>query len=65
MLRFEVFRKRGRGWQYLGEWEATDSKKAGRLASHYRRVRTVGVRPAGSSAEMFVYRFKLMPLGAG
>lgn len=57
-MNFEVFRKCGRGWQYLGEWNAVDSRAAARIVNKSRRFRVIGVRPAYSTVNLYVYRFK-------
>ena len=57
-MNFEVFRKCGRGWQCLGEWNAVDSRAAARVVHKRRGFRIIGVRPAYSAAKLFVYRFK-------
>jgi len=60
-MNFEVYRKRGRYWEYLGVNNAADSEKAARRAGYVHNLKVVGVRPDGSNAKLFVYRFKHVP----
>lgn len=61
-MQFEMYRRRGRHWQYLGERTAADSIKAARTTAYVHHLRVVGVRPAGSLDRLYVYRFKHVPL---
>lgn len=62
---FEVYRKRGRGWQYLGEYYAEDSNKAARAAGYVHNCKVLGVRPAGTNINLVVYRFLYIPFITG
>jgi len=44
-MSFEVYRKRGKSWEYLGAYDATDSRKAALRASYVHNIKVVGVRP--------------------
>lgn len=58
---FECFRKRGRHWQYLSTYNASDSRRAAFSCGHIHNLKVIGVRPAGTSVKLFVYRFKHVP----
>jgi hypothetical protein len=59
MMNFEVYRKRGRHWEYLGVYDKMeDSNKAARKASYIHNIKVVGVRPEGSRDKILVYRFQ-------
>lgn len=57
-MQFDVYRKRGRNWEYLGEYDATDSRKAALRASYAHNIKVIGVKPAYSNAKLFVYRLQ-------
>lgn len=61
MLTFEVYRKRGKHWQYLGSYDATDSIKAARKAGYIHNCKVLGIRPADTSLPLFVHRFTYTP----
>lgn len=58
---FECYRKRGKGWQYLGTYEGEDSHKAARKAAHIHNLKVVGARPSDTNVKLFVYRFENVP----
>lgn len=62
-LSFETYRKRGRGWEYLGLRQVSvkdpdPSAKAARSASYIHNIKVVGIRPEDSRDKLLVYRFK-------
>lgn len=57
---FEVYRKRGRHWQFIGRYIAEDSLKAARHASYVHNLKVVGVRPEGSLVKVFAYHFRFV-----
>ena len=61
MLRFETFRKRGRGWEYLGERDARDSRSAALQTGYVHHLRVVGIRVADTPGKLQVYRFIHVP----
>lgn len=61
-MRFDTFRPRGKHWEYLGEREAVDSKKAATTTAYVHNLKVVGVRPAGSNVPLLVHRFVYVPL---
>ncbi len=61
-MNFEVYRKRGKGWEYLGEYDRPDGIKAAHQASYIHNIKVVGVRPAGSLIPLAVYRLKYVAL---
>jgi hypothetical protein len=56
-VNYETYRKRGRGWQYLGERSAATMRGAALQTSYVENCRVVAVRPAGSTDKRYVYRF--------
>jgi len=61
MLTFEVFRKRGKAWQYLGTYDGKDSVVAARKAGYIHGCKVLGIRPADTQCKLFVHRFKYTP----
>lgn len=62
-LAFETYRKRGRGWEYLGlrhisKDDPDPSRAAARAASYVHNIKVVGIRPEDSRDKIWVYRFK-------
>lgn len=62
---FEVFRKRGKHWQYLGTYWGKDSSEAARKAGYVHNCKVLGVRPAGTPCKLFVHRFQYTPTLTG
>jgi hypothetical protein len=60
-MSFEVYRRRGRGWQLLDIRRARDSRGAALMSGYAHNCRVLGVRPEYSGAKLFVYRFKHVP----
>lgn len=60
-LAFEVYRKRGRGWEYLDIYHETDSRKAARHAGYVHNLKVLGVRPESSTIKLQVFRFQYVP----
>ncbi len=58
---FEVFRKRGKHWQYLGVYHEVDSQRAARKAAYVHNVKVLGVRPECTHCKLLVYRFPYVP----
>ena len=58
-MRFDVYRKRGKGWEliYLN-LEAKDSLQAAYQASYTRNLKVIGVRPSDAPVNLFVHRLK-------
>lgn len=61
-LSFETYRKRGRGWEYLGlrhisKDDPDPSRKAARETSYVHHIKVVGIRPEDSRDKLWVYRF--------
>lgn len=61
MLNFEIYRKRGRGWEYLGIMNGRTSRIAALDAGYIHNLKVVGVRPEDSRDKILVYRFKYVP----
>ena len=59
MTNFEVYRKRGRHWEFLCVYTLMkDSNEAARRTSYVYNLKVVGVRPEGSRDKILVYRFQ-------
>ena len=54
-MKFEVYRKRGRGWEMLTTVSALDSIEAARRVKESCGGRKFGVRPEYSLAKLFVH----------
>jgi hypothetical protein len=54
---FETYRKRGRGWQYLGDRYAKTMRGAALMTNHCDNAKVIACRPAGSRDKIYVYRF--------
>lgn len=59
---FEIYRKRGKGWEYLGKVNRTDSLKAAHYASYVYHIKVVGVRPEDSQDKILVHRLNSVAL---
>jgi len=57
-MRYETYRKRGRGWEYLGERDANSMRSAALHTSYVHNIKVIAVRPAGSRDKKYIYRFK-------
>lgn len=64
MATWEVFRKHGNSWRYLGVWSGSGSLEALRAAHRSRGYRVLAARPEYSSAKLFVARFPATKRGA-
>jgi hypothetical protein len=62
MLSFEVYRKRGRNWQYLGTYRNATSRGAASAAAYAHNCKVLGVRPEDSRDKILVHRFVYVPL---
>ncbi len=61
-MNFETYRKRGKGWEYLGiQRNAVDSRAAALRAGYIQGIKVVGVRPEGSRDKIYVHRFTYVP----
>lgn len=60
-MNFEVYRKRGKHWQYLGEYTALSSHGAALVAGYIHHIKVLGTRPANSRIGLIVHRFKYVP----
>jgi hypothetical protein len=58
---FETYRKRGKGWEYLGVRSARDSRSAALSTGYVNHIKVVGVRPEDSRDKIQVFRFKYVP----
>lgn len=61
-LSFETYRKRGRGWEYLGlrhisKDDPDPPRAAARAASYVHHIKVIGIRPEDSRDKLWVYRF--------
>ncbi len=60
-MRFEVYARRGKGWQYLGIYEASTCRVAAHNAGYAHSRRYLGVRPEDSLDTLLVHRFMYTP----
>lgn len=61
LLSWETYRKRGRGWQYLGTRQAETMRGAALATGYVHHIRVVAVRPEDSRDKLYVFRFKYTP----
>ena len=57
-MRFETYRKRGNGWEYLGIVDRKDSLHAAYAVSYVQNIKVVGVRPEDSRDKIYTHRLK-------
>jgi hypothetical protein len=62
MIAVEVYRPRGKGWQYLGTYSARSDKGAALDAGYVHNLKVIGTRPADTDLPLRVWRFKYVPL---
>jgi hypothetical protein len=58
MPQWEVFARRGRGWQYIGVFPGPTSRLAALAANLACGRKWFGVRPDGSRDKLFTHRIK-------
>lgn len=66
-MNYETYRKRGKGWEYLGiRRHCRDSRSAALQTSYVHNLKVIGIRPEDSKDKILVYRFKYVAsLAAG
>lgn len=57
MLEFDVYRKVGRNWVFVTLKRAKDSQAAANQVNETYGYGAIGVRPASSTAPLFVYKY--------
>lgn len=60
-ISFETYRKRGRGWEYLGCRKAESDRSAALITGYVQHVRVVGVRPKDARIPIRTFRFDFYP----
>jgi len=60
-MNFETYRKRGKGWEYLGVVSAETCRDAAQMIGYIHNLKVIGVRPEDSRDIIQVYRFLRVP----
>ena len=60
-MTFETYRKRGKGWEYLGTRRSANSRSAAQQAGYVHNLKVIGVRTEYSRDKILVYRFQYVP----
>lgn len=60
-MKFETYRPRGKGFEFIGIRDAKDSQVAAKMAGYVHNLKVVATRPEDSRDKVLVYRFKSVP----
>lgn len=61
-VNYEVYRKRGKGWQYLGIYGHYTMRAACLDAGYVNSCKILKARPEGSRDKFYIFRFDYVPL---
>lgn len=60
-MQFEVYRKRGKGYQLLATVRESDSRRAAIHVGYVHGCKSLWVRPADSNAKLIRHKFNSTP----